>query len=137
MLCLKNLFKISLISRRSDITLPPSRIHLFFTYPFWFGDIISGKTFLKCSVKVLEINFTSTLSKEIGHQFWIYLLSRPFFWSILLLLVFAMHWVVLQDSPFLLPVEKVPLLHFKMLYKTLSLAHHLLVIYYFPYFAIQ
>ena len=80
-----------------------------------------SKTFLRCSAKALEINFTFMLNKGIGRQFSIYLLLHHFFFfQLLLLLVFAMHQVVSQDRLFLLPVDEVPLLHSKMLYKSLS-----------------
>ena len=50
-----------------------SHIHFDLEILFWV------KHFLRRSAKALEINFTSTLSKKIGRQFWVYLLSRRFF----------------------------------------------------------
>ena len=124
------MFKTSLISRRSGISLPPSLIHLFFTYLFWFGDIISGKTILRRSAKDFEINFTSTLSKKIGCQFWMYLSSHRFF-----SINFTTGCFCDALSCFTLFLS--PVLHSKLLYETLSLVHHFLVIYYFPYFVMQ
>lgn len=122
-----SLFKTSLISRRSGITLPTSLI-IYFLYPFWLEDIISGKTFLRRSSKVLEINFTSQFSKEIGRQFDIYLLSHTFFLINFITAFFCNAYiVVLQERLFSV----------KKLYKTLSLAHYFLMIYYFPHFVMH
>ena len=74
-----SLSNISQNSRSSSIKLPPSLVNLKFTYAVWISETIQGKVFLIRSDKACEINFVSTLSKEIGFQFSIIFLSLPFF----------------------------------------------------------
>ena len=72
------IFSLPQISMISDINLPLSLMHLFPTYAVWFGEIIDGKIGLSSAAKVLEFIFVSILSKEIGLQFFMYLLYLSF-----------------------------------------------------------
>ena len=61
---------MSIISKISDIDLPPSLINLFATYAFWLFEIKFGNKFLIRFDNTFEINLTSTLSIDIGFQFY-------------------------------------------------------------------
>ena len=87
---------MSVISKISDINLPPSLINLYATYAFWLFEIKFGNNCLIRFDNTFKIHLLSTLSKDIGQQFFINLLSRSFF---SISFIAACFWEVLS-SPF-------------------------------------